>query len=75
MTMQEINHIKQCGALLRESAIKVNLFVQLKEYKEGKNDFIEIQLRDKNRYLIYKGYEVIQILGFIDGIKYLKKEV
>ena len=74
--MDNKNHIRQCKELMQESASKVNLHVDLEEYKEETKEGkfiegIEINLRDKDRYLIYKAYNnVSQILGFIDGYKY-----
>lgn len=77
MTSQEINHVKDCKELMQEIATKAGLIVILDEYVYGEkfNKGIEIKLRDKDGYLIYKSYGSIdEIIGFLKGYMYNKAE-
>lgn len=69
--MDNMEHIKACKEMLKESASKINMIIDLKEYNTGKLKGIEILLRDKQGYLIYKNYDdVSNMLGFIKGYQY-----
>lgn len=74
MTNSEIEHVKGCKALMQESAAKANFTITLEEYNTGDKNHIhciDINLRDKDGYLIHKSYgDVGQILGFIRGYMY-----
>ena len=72
--MDTIQHIEGCKELLKEAVAKIDFQIEFKklQFTDSKKIYIEIQLR-KDRYLIYKSYNVSQILGFIDGIKEAKK--
>jgi len=69
--MDNKEHVKDCKELMQELANKVDLQIELKEYQEKKFNGIEILLRDKKGYLIYKTYDdVSNIIGFINGYRY-----
>lgn len=82
MTKQEIEIVKACKELLEESAAKYGFNVTLKEYfwegYGGKHiNEIEVQLRDKDGYLIKKtmcANCVSEMIGFLSGYGYGKNQ-
>jgi len=69
--MDSKEHIKRCEELLKEAASRINMIIELKEYKEGRKVIgIEILLKN-GKGLIYKNYDdVSDMLGYIHGYEY-----
>lgn len=73
--MDTIEHIENCKQLMMDAAARADLFIKLNKYDNVNTCLtgIEIQLRDKDNYLIYRSHNsVLSILSFIDGYLYNK---
>ena len=71
---KKIQHVFDCKELMTELCNKVSLFVDINEYTYGR-DFhkaVDINIRDKERYLVYRATDVVEVIGFIKGIQYAK---